>query len=180
MGFHSGLPLQFTTEELQAFLEAYRGQVASVHEDTEVSVFDVEQSAPWGLDRIDQPALPLRGQYDYYNLGTGVNVYIVDTVRSDCMTCRAHRRCLLYLCHLPLHAEQWHWQRLREVMQRCYTPETHVGGRCPGKICWLHACGAFVWLAESPVHRGTAGHHRGGFCCRGSAPAIRSSCMGMG
>ena len=100
MGPHRILLVQFTTEELQAFLEAYRGQVASVHEDTEVSVFDVEQSAPWGLDRIDQPSLPLRGQYDYYNLGTGVNVYIVDTVRSGCLTCRSHWSCLLHLRHL--------------------------------------------------------------------------------
>lgn len=79
--------MQFSTQELQAFLEAYRGQVSSVHEDTEVSISDVEQSAPWGLDRVDQPALPLRGQYDYYNLGTGVNVYIVDTVGSGRVTC---------------------------------------------------------------------------------------------
>ena len=54
-----------------------------MHEDTEVSVFEVENSAPWGLDRLDQRALPLNQDYDYYNLGTGVNVYIVDTVRCS-------------------------------------------------------------------------------------------------
>ena len=53
-----------------------------MHEDTEVSVSEVEQSAPWGLDRLDQTALPLNLEFDYYNLGTGVNVYIVDTVRE--------------------------------------------------------------------------------------------------
>ena len=51
-----------------------------MHEDTEVSVFEVEHSVPWGLDRLDQTAPPLNLEFDYYNLGTGVNVYIVDTV----------------------------------------------------------------------------------------------------
>jgi len=78
----SDLLLQFTDQELQAFLEAYKGRVDSVHEDTEVSVFEVEHSAPWGLDRLDQTTLPLNLEFDYYNLGTGVNVYIVDTVRG--------------------------------------------------------------------------------------------------
>ena len=76
--------LQFTNSELHAFLEAYRGEVDSVHEDTEVSVFEMEDPAPWGLDRLDQRALPLNQEYDYHNLGTGVNVYIVDTVGLLC------------------------------------------------------------------------------------------------
>ena len=74
------LSLQFTPQELQAFLEAYKGQVDSVHEDTEVSISEMEHLAPWGLDRLDQAALPLNGNFDYYNLGTGINIYIVDTV----------------------------------------------------------------------------------------------------
>lgn len=53
----------------------------SVHEDTEVRVHEIEKPSPWGLDRLDQPSLPLNGEFDYYNLGTNVNVYIVDTVR---------------------------------------------------------------------------------------------------
>ncbi|CAK0782475.1 hypothetical protein CVIRNUC_005706 [Coccomyxa viridis] len=74
-----GFAVEFTDSELHAFLEAYRGKVDSVHEDTEVSVFEMEDPAPWGLDRLDQRSLPLNQDYDYYNLGTGVNVYIVDT-----------------------------------------------------------------------------------------------------
>jgi subtilisin family serine protease len=33
----------------------------------------------WGLDRIDQRALPLTGTYTYTSTGTGVDVYVFDT-----------------------------------------------------------------------------------------------------
>ena len=45
---------------------------------------DVTQSMdangdPWGLDRIDQNALPLSRTYTYTSTGTGVHAYIIDT-----------------------------------------------------------------------------------------------------
>src|SRR2546429_640461 len=57
--------------------------VASVEAD-QVMRADVTQSMdangdPWGLDRIDQGALPLSRTYTYTGTGAGVHAYIIDT-----------------------------------------------------------------------------------------------------
>jgi aqualysin 1 len=39
----------------------------------------VQTDADWGIDRIDQRALPLDGRYTYGRTGAGVSIYIVDS-----------------------------------------------------------------------------------------------------
>jgi subtilisin family serine protease len=54
--------------------------VLAVEPDYEVHASDITQTpATWGLDRIDQAALPLNNAYTYGNTGAGVTAYVIDT-----------------------------------------------------------------------------------------------------
>ena len=58
--------------------------VAAVEADAPVRVADTQSSAPWGLDRTDQRALPLSGTYTYATTASTVSAYVVDSgVRAD-------------------------------------------------------------------------------------------------
>jgi len=52
--------------------------VSYVEQDAKVSVVATETSASWGLDRIDQRALPLSGTNGYRS-AAGVTAYVIDT-----------------------------------------------------------------------------------------------------
>lgn len=72
-GFAATLPPQA--------LEGLRNnpEVAYIEADEVVTGNDVQSPVTWGLDRIDQRALPLSNSYTYTATGTGVTSYIIDT-----------------------------------------------------------------------------------------------------
>ncbi|MEI6267614.1 MAG: S8 family serine peptidase [Methylococcaceae bacterium] len=53
--------------------------VALVEQDGIVHADTTEANATWGLDRIDQPDLPLSRDYSYTNSGVGVTAFVIDT-----------------------------------------------------------------------------------------------------
>lgn len=54
-------------------------RVSRVETDGVAEAWTTQSNATWGLDRIDQRALPLSGTYTYTNTGSGVTAYIIDT-----------------------------------------------------------------------------------------------------
>jgi len=54
-------------------------RVRFVEEDSIMEILTTQTNPPWGLDRIDESALPLSGTYSYTASGSGVNAYIIDT-----------------------------------------------------------------------------------------------------
>ncbi|MCA0143621.1 S8 family peptidase [Blastococcus sp. LR1] len=58
--------------------------VLSVERDAPISLAATQGSATWGLDRLDQRALPLTSSYSYTATGAGVTAYVIDTgIRLD-------------------------------------------------------------------------------------------------
>ena len=79
-GFAATLP--------DAALQSLRNNpnVDYIEQDQTVALNQVspENSATWGLDRIDQSDRPLNSQYYFNNTGAGVNAFIIDTgIRAD-------------------------------------------------------------------------------------------------
>jgi subtilisin family serine protease len=58
---------------------ARHSKVLHVEQDQVVHAIADQQGATWGIDRVDQPNLPVSGTYGYNATGAGVKVYIIDT-----------------------------------------------------------------------------------------------------
>ena len=71
----------FSAEMSQAQAEALSRdpRVKYVEEDFEIAADETQTGSPWGLDRIDQRAIPLDSYYNYLTYGTGVHSYVIDS-----------------------------------------------------------------------------------------------------
>ncbi len=72
-GFAATLP-----EQALAGLR-HNPNIEYIEVDSVVSIDTTQSGATWGIDRIDQAALPLSGTYTYNYTGAGVKAYIIDT-----------------------------------------------------------------------------------------------------
>ncbi len=53
--------------------------VTNVDPETVMTAAETQVDPPWGLDRIDQAALPLDHGYSYVGTGAGVKLYVIDS-----------------------------------------------------------------------------------------------------
>jgi subtilisin family serine protease len=77
---HALKGFSITMPEGRAAALARQPGVVSVEEDAAMHLSSTQANPPsWGIDRIDQRALPLSGSYTYNSTGSGVRAYIIDT-----------------------------------------------------------------------------------------------------
>jgi serine protease len=54
-------------------------KIAFIEQDRAVKAGATQSPATWGLDRVDQPSLPLSGSYEYDSGASGVYAFVIDT-----------------------------------------------------------------------------------------------------
>jgi subtilisin family serine protease len=71
----------FAGDLSDVLVEALRrdARVLRVEQDGIVAAVETQNPATWGLDRIDQRALPLDSSYTYAHTGAGVTAYVIDS-----------------------------------------------------------------------------------------------------
>jgi subtilisin family serine protease len=76
----NGFSAKLTAAQLDKLRRS--SKVARIEQDQVVRHADTQRPVTWGLDRIDQRALPLSNSFTYRLKGTGVRAYVIDTGAS--------------------------------------------------------------------------------------------------